>query len=124
MAVAIVISVPLVAIVGIAIVVAMVVAVIAAIMATTAIVIVTTVVTAMIVPAMVIAAVVVTALAVVVTRDLLDAIGYLGCKILGGKGRCAREQRGNKNKGHWACHFCLLSGSKSIRCGASIVRCT
>jgi hypothetical protein len=78
------------------------------------------IVAATMVIAVVVAAIVMTtviATTVVVAHDLLRDLSG-GVRIAGGEGRGADQQRGDKNKGHWAFHLSLLSGSISIRCGS------
>jgi hypothetical protein len=59
---------------------------------------------------------------IVVTHDLAGhPFGQRAARNrAGGEGRTAGKQRGDENKGHWAFHLNLLSGSDSIHCGASI----
>ena len=79
----------------------------------------------MIVAAVVVAAVIIAA---IVMTAIVAAFGAhfrqpsLQCVRASPAGRWRRapttdQQRGDENKGHWAFHLSLLSGSISIRCG-------
>jgi hypothetical protein len=61
------------------------------------------------------------AIVVVAVQDLRrHPLGERAARIAIRVRRSRGEQRCDENEGHWAFHLDLLSGSVSIRCGASI----
>ena len=90
------------------------------VVATIAMVVVALAVATTVVVAAVVMTTVVAALGICMRFLRHHAFGNYLAGAVAGESRGTHEQRGDKSKGHWAFHLRLLSGSMSIRYGASI----